>query len=686
MADQSAGSPWDEPLPKDTEVKKPTPTIIGDLDVGKNQNLPKASATEPAELNVPTDIEEKVGAKVNVADTVSSASVQPTESVTPTTSQLINTSRMEAPATNKTADSDFWQSIYGQNSNIDKDLSTNPSVPTEQKTASMEQPAPNVATKLGPENLSPVREQPVATNLSQPPAVQSAAQIPLSKPQIAAKQNIATKPKKLNKLSKYILVGALGLVAIFSTGVFLTEKGLLSVGLEKIYGAIKLESLWGGLPANAENAFAISALKMQEAKNFKITGSATITVDKGTKSEILTPIISAVSFPVTAMKDEKIGKKIDAVLTASDEEEWLDDEGSLLEDGEEIITEDDTGSGSSTSTSGSIATDNSATSSGSNSNAETKSDDSSEEQSDTSSLTTVEELEVEINSQITDSVSGVDLSIKSSKAKNSTVELVYENGKMHFKTSSDIKFGNQTAGKWSYIELEKISSEDPIESLWNSDFTGADFSIVGGRKISESINGIRCFHYSGQVTIGDTLNAFGLKNDSVSDLSIDYWIGVNDHLLRRITMKIIPDSSSAASRIDLALDFSEYNNENFSYSSPKESALYSPLASSDTIVTGDNKRKADLATIAKALEKYYSSNNSYPKVSGVEKIYSSGVLYSALVPKYLETMPLDPNNPNNYYGYESDGESYSLSSVLEDLTDKTGTQVGKNYLYILSSP
>jgi hypothetical protein len=257
---------------------------------------------------------------------------------------------------------------------------------------------------------------------------------------------------------------------------------------------------------------------------------------------------------------------------------------------------------------------------------------------------------------------------------------------MHFKTSSDIKFGNQTVGDWSYIKLEKISSEDPSESLWNSDFTGADFSIVGNRKNSEIINGVRCFHYTGQVTIGDTLNNFGLKNDSVSDLNIDYWIGVNDHLLRRITMKIIPDSSSAASRIDLALDFTEFNNQDTNYSSPKESQLYSSVTSSEATVTGDSKRKSDLATIAKALEKYYSSNNSYPKVSGVEKIYSSGALCLALVPAYLEAMPLDPNNPTNYYGYESDGENYSLSSILEDSTDKTGTQVGKNYLYILSNP
>jgi hypothetical protein len=159
-------------------------------------------------------------------------------------------------------------------------------------------------------------------------------------------------------------------------------------------------------------------------------------------------------------------------------------------------------------------------------------------------------------------------------------------------------------------------------------------------------------------------------------------------------MKIIPNNNSAVSRIDMTLDFSDYNGSTSIFSVPTSSTPFSAAASTSAptsanqslIQVKDSQRKADLASIAKGLESFHSVQGRYPQTNGTEKISAtSGILFTALVPTYLVALPLDPNDPTNYYGYVSDGVTYTLSSVLEDKTDAAGKQVGNNFLYLLSN-
>lgn len=88
----------------------------------------------------------------------------------------------------------------------------------------------------------------------------------------------------------------------------------------------------------------------------------------------------------------------------------------------------------------------------------------------------------------------------------------------------------------------------------------------------------------------------------------------------------------------------------------------------------DNRRVADIQSINTALELYYRDNEKYPGESycdssigscthacpctGVEIVgnWGSSPIVNALVPKYLERMPLDPiNDTNHYYYYEPVG-------------------------------
>ncbi|PIZ27539.1 hypothetical protein COY45_01920, partial [Candidatus Berkelbacteria bacterium CG_4_10_14_0_8_um_filter_42_34] len=79
----TGNSPWDEPVPENTKTIKPTPTVVGDLDVNKSQeNLTANQEAKPIELKIPTDTEEKVGVKID-ATAVQPAVTQPEPTVPP---------------------------------------------------------------------------------------------------------------------------------------------------------------------------------------------------------------------------------------------------------------------------------------------------------------------------------------------------------------------------------------------------------------------------------------------------------------------------------------------------------------------------------------------------------------------------------------------------------------------------
>jgi hypothetical protein len=237
--------------------------------------------------------------------------------------------------------------------------------------------------------------------------------------------------------------------------------------------------------------------------------------------------------------------------------------------------------------------------------------------------------------------------------------------------------------------LNNFSSSGPAPAFFGGNFTSSDFSIVGSRGASGSVNGVRCFHYTGQATIGSALSNFGLGSDSISSLNFDFWLGTSDHLLHRLTMTIIPGSQSAISRIDTTINFTDFGDDSSDYIVPATSTPFvsgSAAADLTTAAGRDSQRKTDLSNIAKALENYKSVSGSYPVSQGTEKVAAlSGTLYSALVPTYLSQIPIDPSSPTDYYGYKSDGTTYSLTSILENKSDSSGKMVGSYFIYTLSS-
>jgi hypothetical protein len=102
--------------------------------------------------------------------------------------------------------------------------------------------------------------------------------------------------------------------------------------------------------------------------------------------------------------------------------------------------------------------------------------------------------------------------------------------------------------------------------------------------------------------------------------------------------------------------------------------------------TKDIQRKTDLRTIQVALEMYYNNNGQYPVSNGFVKIDGqTDILSKALAGDYLLTVPCDPNFPEYYYEYSSDGKAYELTCILEDETDPEGERVDDHYIFKLTS-
>ena len=91
----------------------------------------------------------------------------------------------------------------------------------------------------------------------------------------------------------------------------------------------------------------------------------------------------------------------------------------------------------------------------------------------------------------------------------------------------------------------------------------------------------------------------------------------------------------------------------------------------------DAQRIGDLKTIQVALETYYSDNRAYPSAANYTVVSSA---LSALIPDYINELPSDPlggsvsETCDSYsvtsyaYYYKSDGNTYTLLSILEIAT------------------
>ena len=121
-----------------------------------------------------------------------------------------------------------------------------------------------------------------------------------------------------------------------------------------------------------------------------------------------------------------------------------------------------------------------------------------------------------------------------------------------------------------------------------------------------------------------------------------------------------------------------------STASPATSPAAIPAATASASVEEmDNRRIADINNIKAALIGYYRQTKEYPPSGSFSEGNTAlaGSPLNKLVPSFLAALPTDPLNPTQYYGYRSDGQTFTLTARLQSTANPLGEYVGDLYLY-----
>jgi hypothetical protein len=490
----------------------------------------------------------------------------------------------------------------------------------------------------------------------------------------------------------FVIVSCLVLLLVATT--FLTESGVLSIGLENIYGAVGLEGLWGGMPKNPEKALAIAVVNNENHPDFKMSGSLSLTVNKTIKSDVTAPLVSMIGLPI-ALRDREVGSAISAVLAQY--EDYYSSSG----------TSSDSTSASSSSSSNDTATPSVDSATGSSSTSSASSiGDQSQYPSYQTQETTIKQVDFTFSGSSNKDASSVDVTMKKLVGTDSKISLINSNNDLFVKTGSEIKFDPKAdPNKWLEYKIGTMSDSQGGIAQFFAAKPDQNFSIIGNRVANEKVGNTRCYNYQIEtLEVGGMFDSLGIKSEMIQKINGNIWIGVSDHLIHKIDLIIIPSISSSVTRAEINIELSGFGIENSitvpslddkievgSTSAASADNTSTPATTTSPITppaasTGeqnDNLRKTDLAKIKGGLEAYKKKYGKYPISSSLLHLDSSGnIVSTALVPTYIDSIPTDPKAADGwFYGYTSNGKTFKLSARFENLTDPQITKVGDIYLH-----
>lgn len=522
---------------------------------------------------------------------------------------------------------------------------------------------------------------------------------------------VIKKPKEI-KLSPKISIG-FSIAMVFVALIYLSEIGAISLGIENIYGAVGLEKIWGGLPKSAEQALGMAIVKNKEHLSFKYQGSITVTADKTKNSPIVSPLLS-------------YGKNIElqADFSTAFAEKATLAQYDYYDDYYSDYYSDDSASTSTTETDTdtSVYSDDSARDSSDSSSSDIESPDPTEvDDTDYSNDAndsyvlhepTLKQLEFEVEGKSnSESISSL-ITLKPLVGAEKYINLLNSAGNIYVK-SDQIRYDDLAEnGKWLQYQLNNLPSGNNFSELFNINFDSG-FSIIGRRTGNEKISNIRCYKYKiDNLEIGDAFEQIGIPQESVNSISGNVWIGIKDHLIHKVSLEIIPSIASSLTRIQIELNFLEYDvsneiivpslsdvikadkaqsQEDIAETDSNDGSAQinnddtdqNIVADSTQRIANDAKRHQDLENIKTALQSYKAVNGRYPKSENFININSiSNVVKQAIVPNYITSMPTDPKSSESWwYGYKSDGYSFTLSARFENINDKEVTKFGNVYLH-----
>lgn|GEM_PF-1002674 len=509
-------------------------------------------------------------------------------------------------------------------------------------------------------------------------------------------------PKKAISFPKPLLA-IFAIIALLGLGVWLTELGILSIGLEKVYGAVGAEQLWGGLSSKPDKAIARSFSVMKSKQSIGVKGTISMTINKNSESPITTPLVSVAGGDINLIgKPQKavLASNSDSVdsLFSTDDEFTVDDSDSAPDDGSTASDES-----SSTSSSASDSSDESSIDSSADGTEQTDVDQESQTGYSDQSSATTKDIAITLDSTV--SSKGNEATLDIQRSVGSSKVMLRSKGDKLWVLSDEIKFDeNSERGKW--LEYNLADSQNIIPDFFGLK-SAEGFSVDGQRAGSEKIGGVNCYKYEiKNLELGDTLSVFGIKSELIQSISGNIWIGIKDKLTYKINLEVTPSPSLSIAALTINVNFGNFDKD-ATFSQPLSSDIISELAgtpsqdgatldsSTDTgdstagsVLTGDARRKADLKSIKDALTNYKAKFGVFPVSPTYTNLNtSSNAITSALVPMYLTSLPQDPKAADGwYYGYKSaDGSAFSLSARLEDVTDTAGKLIDGLCLYFVNN-
>ena len=659
MPQKPASSPWEEELPP--EPPKDQPKIIGSLEKEKAKDDAKP-------FTVPTDLDEKVGKKMPAEEFITSNKQDPRIQPPPIPAKAPSVAApatsppviKSAPAPVSDSDLEGFDWFSGPKNIPVAPASVAPTTPAPPPATPQNLPPLQPVRPASPANIIPLAplppkatpafSSPMPDNPNSPVGVNQAG-----KAQLTGESFQENREPSRSKRPIFLLVG---IIAILFVLIGLTEMGFLSIGLEKVYGKIGMEKLWGGLSINSEQALGKSMVIIQSHPNYKIKGTITFNVDSTTTSPITEPLISIEKSKLLAT-DSEVGGIIERAIKAATTPS-IDD----------YYVQDSTSSSAVSSTAPTTApttatpTVNSA---------------------DTAAATATEVLTPKykaVSSEVifSNSAAGseAEFDVKNDSA-TSKINVVSTGEKLWVKTDGNIKFGNnENTDKWLEYSVDQMKGKS-LQNVFSAK-QDSGMTVTGVREGNEKVDGERCYKYRiDKMEIGSALSSIGISSDMVQSVSGEAWIGIKSKLIKKVALDISPSASSTASLIKVDLQFSDYDVLNTITKIDSDQTI-----SSSEKYTGDVKRKDDVTKILAALSKYKVDSGSYPIADSLLKLNTSGnIIETALVPKYLASLPKDPKDADGwYYAYKSDGKTCSLSAKLEDATDPDGQMAGTTFLYL----
>ncbi len=643
----SVDSPWAEEVPEVETPAKNNPSIIGSLD----NSEATVKRNEPAAFSVPSNIEEKVGQKVPAEQFIDQN--QPAEQSAPKNPP-------PGPITSDPAPVD----PAGQPITVNKvDNIARKTVPAGNPVPLAQEPVDaneQIASKLAKDTLAPPPEQP---------------------PIESKKLHFPT----FGFLKSFPLVIIFFVVVVGGILGYLTETGVASFGVEKIYGTFGLERFWGGLPKGSQNAVIKTALVMKNQTDFKVRGTINMTVDKSIKSPATSPLVAVNQgkLAVNYYLPIKATKAVDYQYYYNNSTDSTSDTSSSSSSSSSTATEPSTSGSSSTST-------DSATS-GSQSDYPSYQYQGSD----------TKDVSAQVEGAFSKNANEAKLTLQKITGQYK-LDLKNQDSKLWVQGSEGIKYAEKaTPENWVEFDFSSLSEEKIQDQFFSFDLTSG-LSIKGSRLGNEKIGGERAYKYKiDNFEIGNAFSDIGVTSDMVQSVNGNIWIGIKDQLIRKIELKITPSPSSPVTTLNFSLEFYDYGVEN-TVATPEETSIIkgdttsstSTTTSTSTASTGttpiatqaetnDAQRKVDLDVIKAALAVYESDRNGFPVSNQWAKLNSnSSILHTALISQYLKQIPADPKAADGwYYGYKSDGKTFTLSARFENTASTEVTNIGGIYLH-----